>query len=350
VIEHSPLHDLHQQLGGRFTDFGGWEMPLQYSGTLTEHAAVRTSAGLFDVSHLGRFSLAGPGAHEIVSRVLCNDIDEISPGRAQYSMMLTQDGGVIDDVIVWWLEDESFVILPNGVNQDAVLARFGDAAGTSAVTADLRSHTALLAVQGPDAPGILDRVVGSHPGRFRVVPGEWRGVTMTAAGTGYTGERGAEIMIDSALAPDLFAALIDAGAVPCGLGARDTLRLEMGYLLWGQDLDEATTPLEANHEWVVGWHHDFIGKEALEAQRAAGVERTLIGFAFEERRVPRHGYRLRCGPGSGSVTSGNFSPTLGVGIGMGYVSPNPGEASTAAVEVRGEWLEARRVHPPFVER
>jgi len=350
VTAHSPLHALHERLGARFTDFGGWEMPLQYAGTLTEHNAVRTSAGVFDVSHLGRFSLSGPGAYAAVSGLLCNDIDRIEPGRAQYTMVLDDDGGVIDDVIVWWLEAERFVVLPNGVNHDTVLLRFRDAVGDSAEIVDLRPSTALIAVQGPQAPRILGEVVGAEPGRFRVVESKRSEGLLMAAGTGYTGERGAEIMVDAALAPSLFERVVQAGAAPAGLGARDTLRLEMGYPLWGQDLDTSTTPLQAGHEWVVGWDHDFVGKNALERERIAGVPRTLIGFAFAERRVPRHGYPLRCGTAAGVVTSGNFSPTLGVGIGMGYVGPDPGEATTASIEIRGKWLDARRVVPPFLDR
>lgn len=350
MTEHSPLHDLHQRLGARFTDFGGWEMPVHYSGTLAEHDAVRTSAGVFDVSHLGRFSLTGRGAHDTVSRLLCNDIDDIAPGRAQYSMLLTDAGGVVDDIIVWWLEPERFVILPNGVNHETVLARFGAAAEGDARTTDLRADTALVAVQGPDAPGIVEEILGRSPGRFRVVAAPWQGSEVIAAGTGYTGEKGAEIMVEAARGPDLFEAAVAAGATPCGLGARDTLRLEMGFLLWGQDLDATTTPLEAGHEWVVGWDHDFVGRAALAAERTAGPARSLIGFALEGRRVPRHGYSLRCGDSTGAVSSGNFSPTLGVGIGMGYVSPNPGDDTDVAVEIRGEWTPASRVKPPFLER
>lgn len=350
MIVHSPLHALHQRLGARFTDFGGWEMPLQYAGTLVEHAAVRTTVGVFDVSHLGRFSLIGPGARDTVSHLLCNDLSRIAPGRAQYSMLLTEGGGVVDDVIVWWLGPDRFVVLPNGVNHDAVLGRFREAAGDDAEVGDLRPETALIAVQGPDAPRLLSAVVGSAPGRLRVLEADWAGTEIVAAGTGYTGERGAEIIVDAGRAEHLFDRLVAAGATPCGLGARDTLRLEMGYLLWGQDLDVMTTPLEAGHEWVVGWDHDFVGKAALEAERSTGVTRRLIGFAFDERRVPRHGYPLRCGESSGVVTSGNFSPTLETGIGMGYVAPDPGGAQSVLVEIRGEWLHALRVTPPFLER
>jgi len=350
VTAHSPLHPVHARLGARFTDFGGWEMPLQYTGTLAEHEAVRTSCGVFDVSHLGRFRLEGPGAHGVVSRLLCNDIDEIEPGRAQYTMMLTAEGGVIDDIIVWWLEPDRFMVMPNGVNHDTVRDTFVEAAGDAATVTDRRPGSALLAVQGPSAPALLTEVLGEAPKRFRTLETGWGGTPVTAAGTGYTGERGAELIVDADRAADLFEALLAAGATPCGLGARDTLRLEMGYLLWGQDLDRETTPLQAGHAWVVGWDHDFTGREALEKERAEGVPRRLIGFAFDDRRVPRHEYPLRCGDSLGSVSSGNFAPSLEVGIGMGYVAPDPLDADEVAVEIRGEWYPARRVTPPFLER
>jgi len=345
AAHRSPLHARHETLRARFTDFGGWEMPLQYAGTLSEHTAVRTGVGVFDVSHLGRFALDGPGAAALVGHLLCNDLGRITPGRAQYTLMLTPDGGIVDDIIVWWVAPDRIIVLPNGVNHDLVRDGFSAAGGDVRIT-DLRSHTALLAVQGPGAPALLESVVGFAPKRFRVADRP----PLLAAGTGYTGEPGAELVVDADLAGSVFDDLVASGAVPCGLGARDTLRLEMGFPLWGQDLDTTTTPLEAGLDWVVGGDHDFVGRAALIAQRAAGPRRSLIGFAFPDRRVPRHGYALRCDGSTGTVTSGNFSPTLGVGIGMGYVAPASPTGDAATVEVRGEWFPARRVDPPFVER
>lgn len=323
-------------------------MPLQFQGTLAEHRAVRTSCGVFDVSHLGRFRLKGPKAHRLVSSMLCNDIDKIEPGRAQYTMLLEEAGGVIDDIIVWWLAEDDFIVLPNAGNSDEVVDRFMAEADASTTVDDIRPETALIAVQGPQSRGVLDEAVGSHPGRFRVVRID--GVEpLIAAGTGYTGERGAEVLVDRADAQVVLDRIIGAGGEPCGLGARDTLRLEMGYPLWGQDLDRDTTPLEADLEWVVGWDHDFVGKAALENQRDHGLRKRLVGFALGDRRVPRHGYPLRSGAATGSVSSGNFSPTLGVGIGMGFLAPDPGKGSDPVeVEIRGEWIEAARVDPPFL--
>lgn len=346
----SPLHDVHQTLGARFTDFGGWEMPLQYEGTLAEHRAVRHAVGVFDVSHLGRFELSGVGALDLLSRLLCNDPARIAPGRAQYTMMLTPAGGVVDDIIVWWLEDQRFIVLPNGANHDTVVRTFAEAAGSNVSVVDVQGESALLAIQGPDAPALLESVLGAAPGRFRVLDGLGPAGAVIAAGTGYTGERGAEVMVSGDAAADLWERLLEQGATPCGLGARDTLRLEMGFPLWGQDLDRDTTPLEAGLEWVVGWDHEFVGRDALVHQKAHGLSKSLVGFQFEGRTIPRHGYPIRSGSSSGLVASGNFSPTLQCGIGMGYLSPPPSPAAGIEVEIRGVWHQGSIVEPPFLDR
>lgn len=326
-------------------------MPLQYQGTLAEHRAVRTGCGIFDVSHLGRFELAGTGAGELISRLLCNDPIRIAPGRAQYTMMLTPEGGVVDDIIIWWLEDERFIVLPNGANHDAVVDAFVTEAGSDATVTDIRSESVLLAIQGPKAPAIIDDVLGAKPGRFRVLGNLGPAGSVIAAGTGYTGEPGAEILIAADAGEDVFTRFLDQGAVPCGLGARDTLRLEMGYPLWGQDLDTTGSPLEAGLEWVVGWDHDYVGKQSLVLQRERGLTKRLIGFKFAGRTIPRHGHQIRSEQSEGTVTSGNFSPGLEAGIGMGYLTPPPPEnAATVEVEIRSEWHTAAIVDPPFIER
>lgn len=348
-MPETPLRTVHEQLGARFTSFAGWNMPLQYEGVVAEHTAVRTTAGVFDVSHLGRFRIDGPGATDVLRSQLCNDIAKVAPGRAQYTMALNEDGGVEDDIIVWRLDEDAYWVLPNGANFDEIVGRFAAAAPSDVTVEAVRDDTVLVAVQGPDARAIVDDVLGASPGRFRVITGEYAGGPFWAAGTGYTGEAGGEIAVPVYAGEKLLQALVAAGATPCGLGARDTLRLEMGYPLHGQDLDESTTPLEAGLEWVVDWEHDFVGRTALEAQRTDGVERTLVGFRMEGRRVPRHGYAVRIGDSLGSVTSGNYSPALECGIGMAYVSPPTG-ATEVAVDVRGTWIAAERVDPPFIER
>ncbi|NND01286.1 MAG: glycine cleavage system aminomethyltransferase GcvT [Acidimicrobiia bacterium] len=345
----TPIRASHEACGARFTDFGGWEMPLQYEGVIAEHNAVRSSAGMFDVSHLGRFEVSGAGALSLLREMLCNDIAKIEPGRAQYTMALTEDGGVEDDIIVWWIDEERFWVMPNGVNFSEIMQRFQESADDGTVLRAVREQTVLLAVQGPEAPGIVESVLGAKPGRFRVERGNWGNDWYIAAGTGYTGERGAEICVAESDGAKLWEALLAAGAVPCGLGARDTLRLEMGYPLWGQDLDESTSPLEAGLNWVVDWDHDFVGKNALEAQKAAGPTKKLVSFTVEGRRPPRPGYPMRSGGSTGTITSGNFSPSLGYGIGMGYMAPPPA-TDHLEIDMRGTWTEAKFAQLPFLPR
>lgn len=346
----TPIRSSHEALGARFTDFGGWEMPLQYEGVIAEHNAVRSSVGMFDVTHLGRFEVSGPGAREVVRAMLCNDITKIEPGQAQYTMALTEGGGVEDDIIVWWISDDRFWVMPNGVNFDEIMTRFEEGAPPGTLVRPVREQTVLLAIQGPDAPAMVESVLGVQPGRFRVIRGNWGTDWFIAAGTGYTGERGAEICVSEGDGAALWDAFLAAGAVACGLGSRDTLRLEMGYPLWGQDLDESISPLEAGLDWVVDWDHDFVGKAALEAQRESGLAKKLVSFTVEGRRPPRHGYELRAGDSSGTVSSGNFSPVLGHGIGMGYLSPPLGAGSRLEVSMRGTWTAADIVEPPFLKK
>ncbi len=324
-------------------------MPVQYDGVLAEHAAVRQSVGLFDVSHLGRFDVTGTGATELVRYQLCNDVTTIAAGRAQYTMALNDRGGVVDDIIVWRYADDGYWVMPNGTNFDEILGRFADNNATATAVAAVRDETVLIAVQGPDSPGVVESVIGAMPGRFRVIDGEFEDGWFRAGGTGYTGERGAEIAVPSESGQSLFEALLQAGATACGLGARDTLRLEMGYPLWGQDLDESTTPLEAGLGWVIGWDHDFVGKAEVSRQQDNGVPRALVAFACEGRTIPRHGHRLRAGSSTGEVTSGNFSPTLGHGIGMGYLAPPIEPGTPIEVEIRHDWVPAQQVDPPFVK-
>jgi aminomethyltransferase len=333
-------------LGARFVDFGGWEMPVQYDSVLAEHRAVRSNAGVFDVSHLGRFELTGPGALAALNRLLCNDLERIEPGRTQYTMMLNPQGGIVDDLIVWWWEPDRFWVMPNAANQETVMAAFSGEPGT--VVRSLREETVLLAIQGPFGPALFESVLGQSPGRFRVSGTSWDGQEVAMAGTGYTGERGGEIVCEPATGNRLFNAFVDSGAKPCGLGARDTLRLEAGLPLWGQDLDETTTPYEANLGFAVALDHVFVGRETLVEQSVNGVSRRLTGFVLEERGIPRHGYRVRTAHGAGAVTSGNLSPILDRGVGMAYIAPPPDPAETRLeVEIRDRWIPATIRTPPF---
>ncbi len=324
-------------------------MPVQYDSVIDEHSAVRDAVGIFDVSHLGRFEVTGTGAVDLLRAQLCNDIAKIGPGRAQYTMALNERGGVEDDIIVWWIDDDRLWVMPNGTNFDEIVHRFEDAAKGSVSITDVRATTALVAVQGPEAPSVIEAVVGFMPGRFRVGTGEFEGEPIVAAGTGYTGEKGAEICVPIPVARALWDAFVAAGAKPAALGARDTLRLEMGYPLWGQDLSEDVSPVEAGLDWVVAWDHDFIGRDALEALKAAPPSR-LVAFTTEGRAIPRHGYAVTTSGGSGTVTSGNFSPTLGHGIGLAYVSPPPVAGETLTVTIRGKQVPASIVDLPFLDR
>jgi aminomethyltransferase len=346
-MNRSPLHQTNAALGARFVDFGGWEMPVQYESVLAEHRSVRKSVGFFDVTHLGRFELSGPGAHDAIRQLLCNDVERIEPGRCQYTMILNDSGGIIDDMIVWWWEPDRFWVLPNAANQQRVMDTFAAQPGCSVT--DLQMSTVLIALQGPDAKGVFEDILEAAPGRFRLTRTEWEGGEVSMAGTGYTGESGGEICTDPNTGVKLAEALVETGATACGLGARDTLRLEAGLALWGEDINETTTPYEAGMNFAVSLDHEFVGRPALLEQEERGVERRLTGFVLEDRGIPRHGHKVRTnGGGEGEVTSGNMSPMLGTGIGMAYVSPPPDlETDGIEVEIRERWVRGRLAKPPF---
>ena len=345
-MNRSPLHQFNATLGARFVDFGGWEMPVQYQSVIAEHKAVRQTVGFFDVTHLGRFELKGPGAHDALSTLLCNDVNRIEPGRSQYSMMLNSDGGIVDDLIVWWWGEGHYWVLPNAANHERVMAAFANSDGCD--VADLQSTTLLMALQGPDAPGVFEDILGRAPKRFRTDTVEWEGGRVSMAGTGYTGERGGEICTDANTSLKLAEALVEAGVTPCGLGARDTLRLEAGLALWGEDIDESTTPLEAGLDFAVSFDHDFVGRASLLEQQRSGLSRRLTGFVLEGRGIPRHGHEVRTSTGaSGSVTSGNISPMLETGVGLAYIAPPPPPGESLQVKIRDRWVPGQVAIPPF---
>lgn len=333
--------------------FGGWEMPLEYpGGTLAEHVACREHAVAFDVSHLGTVRVVGEGGFDRLQGTLTNDLTKITPGRAQYTHLLDEaDASVLDDIIVWWHpanpgDDPTFDVMPNASNTDQVR----DAIGGD----DTTFTRAVLAVQGPAA---RDRLADVFPeaaavGRFRVGHASWRGVPCTVAGTGYTGEAGVEIAVPGDAAADLWAAVIAAGVLPAGLGARDTLRLEAGLPLHGHELGPGITPLQAGLGWVVAWDKPaFRGRAALRAERDRGVSRHLVGISTEGRRPPRAGCAVLADDGPvGEVTSGNFSPVLGHGIALAFVSPSIETGAAVTVDVRGTRLAGTVVPTPFVGR
>jgi aminomethyltransferase len=348
----SPLDALHRQLGARIVPFGGWEMPLEFTGTLVEHMACRTNAAIFDVSHLGTVRVTGDGAFELLQGTLSNDLAKIGPGRAQYTHLLDDaDGSVADDIIVWWHPELSgrppvFDVMPNASNTDRVVAAVG---GT-----DITTERAVLAVQGPRAREIVERLWPevAGVGRFRVGRCAWADRECIVAGTGYTGEAGIEIAVPADQAASMFTAIVEAGATPAGLGARDTLRLEAGLPLHGHELGPGITPLQAHLEWVVAFHKpEFRGKQALLDERARGVSRHLVGIATEGRRPPRSDCAVLAGDESiGVVTSGNFSPVLGHGIALALVPPEVTVGDAVSIDVRGSRLPGAVVSTPFVGR
>ncbi|HUS61849.1 MAG TPA: glycine cleavage system aminomethyltransferase GcvT, partial [Acidimicrobiales bacterium] len=305
-LRHSPLDAVHRALGAKMVPFGGWEMPVAYpSGTIAEHTACRNGAVVFDVSHLGTVRVEGPGAFDRLQQTLTNDLRKVSAGRAQYTHLLDpDDASVVDDIIVWWIDDDVFDVMPNASNTSRVV----DAIGGDDTTAT----RAILAVQGPEARARLSKVSteAAEVKRFRVAPVVIEGAECLVAGTGYTGEDGVELAVPAEHATAVWQAVAGAGVEPAGLGARDTLRLEAGLPLHGHELGPGITPLQANLGWVVGWDQDtFRGRAALEAERAQGPARTLRGIRVEGRQPARDGAAVRIdGMPAGIVTSGNFSP------------------------------------------
>lgn len=345
TLRRSPLHEEHAALGAKLVEFGGWEMPLSYpAGTIAEHLACRRAAAAFDVSHLGTVRVGGPDALGLLQRALTNDLGRIAPGQAQYTHLLDEaDASVLDDIIVWWRGEERFDVMPNASNTARVLEAIGGA--------DVTAGRAVIAVQGPQARELVASVSADAAavGRFHVGEVEILGVPCVVAGTGYTGEDGVECAVPAEEAPRVWRAILAAGAEPAGLGARDTLRLEAGLPLHGHELGPGITPLQAGLGWVVGWDKGpFRGREALAAEREAGVRRRLRGLLADSRRPPRAGQPVLAGERQvGEVTSGNFSPLLERGIGLAFLAPDVEPGAELAVDVRGSHLPVRVVKPPF---
>ncbi len=329
--------------------FGGWEMPLSYpTGTLAEHQACRTAAAIFDVSHLGTVRVEGPGAFDRLQATLSNDLTKIGPGRAQYTHLLDErDASVVDDIIVWWIDDDVFDVMPNASNTDGVTSAIG---GT-----DTTSSRCIFAVQGPEARERTARVSAEAAAvrRFRVARVTIDGAECTVAGTGYTGEDGLEIAVPVSAASSVWSSLVDAGCVPAGLGARDTLRLEAALPLHGHELGPGITPLQADLEWVVAWSKpSFRGREALAAEKAAGPRRILRGITIEGRRPAREGTVVKSPAGEtiGVVTSGNFAPSLGTCVALALVEPSVVIGDDVVLDVRGSTLPGRVSPTPFLGR
>ncbi|ROR90417.1 glycine cleavage system aminomethyltransferase GcvT [Nocardioides aurantiacus] len=360
-LQHSPLHERHVALGAKLAEFGGWEMPLEYTGVLKEHAAVREAVGVFDVSHLGKIDVRGPGALELLDRCLTNDLRRIGPGQAQYTLVCDDaTGGVVDDLIAYVHDDDHVLLVPNAANTAEILRRLQAAAPAGVEVTDQHTTHAVLAVQGPLSDQVLEAVglpTGHDYMSFRVArfDGE-AGAEVVVCRTGYTGERGYELVAPAEVAPALWDALLAGGApvglVPCGLGARDTLRTEMGYPLHGQDISLDVTPVQARLGWAVGWDKpEFWGREVLTEQRAAGPRVVLRGLVATGRGIARPGMSVKITRDLpvGHVTSGTFSPTLRKGVALALVNAQVQVGAEVLVDVRGRGEVFVVTKPPFVE-
>ena len=361
-LKKTPLNARHRALGARMVEFGGWDMPIEYSGVAAEHLAVRSAAGLFDVSHMGEIEIAGRDALAAVQQLTSNDAARLSVHQTQYSALTTPEGTFVDDVLTYRLGEEHFMLVVNASNiiKDftwitSQIAGFGDV-----VAVNTSSRYALLAIQGPAAQEILQRLTGVVLAELRYywfTTGEVAGVAGTISRTGYTGEDGFEVFVPPASAERVWNALLDAGAavglLPAGLAARDTLRLEAAMRLYGNDMDDTTTVLEADLGWIVGWKKEnFTGAAALRRQKAEGVSRKLIGFEVLDRGIARHGHEVYIdGQLAGRVTSGTQTPYLKKAIGMAYLPAGQTTPGTAfEIDVRGRRLRAQVVPLPFYKR
>jgi aminomethyltransferase len=358
ALKHSALHDRHVALGAKFSEFGGWEMPLEYAGVVKEHTAVRTSVGIFDVSHLGKLVVRGDGAQEFIDSCLTNDLGRIEKGKAQYTLCCDDaTGGVVDDLIVYLKDDDHLLLVPNAANSAEVLRRLEEAAPAGVTITDHHESHVVLAVQGTRSDEVLDAVglpTGHDYMSFTEAP--YDGIDVVVCRTGYTGERGYELIAPNEVAGALWDALLEAGAAydiqPCGLGARDTLRTEMGYPLHGQDISMEITPVQARLGWAIGWKKDaFWGKAKLEAERQAGPKVTLRGLVAQGRGIPRPhmSVRLTRDLPIGEITSGTFSPTRKLGVALALISSQVEEGAEVSVDVRGREEIFVVTKPPFVQ-
>jgi aminomethyltransferase len=357
MLKRTPLYDAHRALGAKMVPFGGWEMPVQYQGIVAEHQAVRSAVGMFDVSHMGEVVFRGPRAREAVQRLVTNDVGKLKDNRALYTCMCYPDGGIVDDCIVYRRSAEDVLVVVNASNIDKDFAWMSEGAAGICPPVNESDAWGLIAVQGPEAAALVSKLVGgdlsSRVPSFGLAHVHLAGIGVSCARTGYTGEDGFEIFVPTAQARELWDALLAAGVTPAGLGARDTLRLEARLSLYGNDIDQTTSPLEAGLGWVVKLENDFIGRDALAAQKAAGLTRKLVGFVMTGRGIARHDYGIRDAAGAavGKVTSGGPGPTVGKNIGLGYVPVALSAPGTVLdIDCRGKGVAAEVVAGPFYQR
>ncbi len=345
TLLHTPLHDRHVALGGKMVPFAGWEMPVQYAGVIEEHRAVRADAGAFDVSHMGEFEVEGPRARDLLQSALSNDVDRIAVGEAQYTLLTNEDGGIVDDLIVYRLDEFRYLLVVNAANRETDFEWLKSREITGSDVRDVSDEYALVAVQGPRA---MERLGLPPAPAFTFADAFVDGVEVMVNRTGYTGEDGCELMCMADDAGELWDAVLARGVVPCGLGARDTLRLEVCYPLHGNDIGPDTDAISAGLGWCCALATEFEGVEALRRVKEDGPERRLVAFVMEEKAIPRHGMPVE---GGGEVTSGTHSPMLEAGIGMAYVPVAQAKAGTElTIDVRGKPRAARVVKKPIYKR
>ncbi len=361
MAKRTPFYDIHQRFGAKIVDFAGFEMPVQYTGIVEEHLAVRNRVGVFDVTHMGEFEVRGSGALEFLQRMTVNDVERLTPGKVQYSAMCYEDGGIVDDLLVYRMEDQ-YMLVVNAANLQKDLEWLRSHAPAGVEVKDVSDATALLAVQGPRSLATLQKLTSTDltPVQYYTfVRATVAGVPMIVSRTGYTGELGFELYFtsDAKTGHAVWDAIFQAGAefniAPIGLGARDTLRLEMAFMLYGNDIDKTTHPLEAGLGWITKLSKkEFFGKDVMVHAKEAGLKRKLVGFTLPDRVVARHGYEIvQQGQVVGVVTSGTFSPSLQHGIGMGYVRSDLATVgSTVGIMVRGKEATATIVRTPFIPR
>ena len=345
TLLRTPLFDRHVALGARLVPFAGWEMPVQYEGVIPEHLAVRRDCGVFDVSHMGELEVEGPRARELLQSLLSNDLERIGPGKAQYTLLTNEQGGIVDDLIVYEQAPERFLLIVNAANRETDFAWLRDREPSGAMVRDVSDEYALLAVQGPRA---IERLGLPEAPPFTFAEGEIDGIPCTVNRTGYTGEPGCELLVAAEAGGELWDRVLERGAVPCGLGARDTLRLEVCYPLHGNDIGPDTDAISAGLGWVCALDKDFTGAEELRRIKEGGPERRLTAFVMEEPGIPRQGMTIAEG---GEVTSGSHSPMLERGIGLAYVPAELAQpGSELTVDVRGRPRRARVVKKPIYSR
>jgi aminomethyltransferase len=345
TLLRTSLYDRHVELGARLVPFAGWEMPVQYEGVIPEHLAVRRDCGVFDVSHMGELEVEGSRAHELLQSLLSNDLDRIGPGKAQYTLLTNENGGIVDDLILYERDPERFLLIVNASNREAVFGWLREREIPGTTVRDVSDDYALLAVQGPRS---LERLGLPGAPAFTFAEGEIDGIACTVNRTGYTGEAGCELLVEAGAGGDLWDRMLERGAVPCGLGARDTLRLEVCYPLHGNDIGPETDAISAGLGWVCALETDFTGAGELRRIKEAGPERRLAAFVMDDPGIPRQGMTIVEG---GEVTSGSHSPMLERGIGMGYVPAALAEPGTRlTIDLRGRNRKASAVKKPIYAR